>query len=127
MSGDLRRTSIKTLSLMQNVDGSAERCQTCLFPTYPHISAVDLAAYEYMDFSNQWVYFLGDLTVRQMYGEFAAILHRMQVSSSVFIFTSLGVDARKCPGTAAQGCQTRTIVQHGRSHHDAFSSNQNDV
>lgn len=27
----------------------------------------------------RWIYFLGDVTVRQIYGEFAAIVHRAQV------------------------------------------------
>ena len=67
---------------MQAINGSAERCRTCFFPTYPYVDAIDLAAYKPTDFSNQWVYFLGDVTVRQMYGEFAATMHRSQVGST---------------------------------------------
>ena len=112
---------------MQDVDGSAERCQTCLFPTYPHISAIDLATYQYMDFSNQWVYFLGDMTMRQMYGEFTAILHRMQVGSNTLVFTDFGIKVCSFPGTVAQGCQVPTTEDYEYHHHDAFSSNLYDV
>lgn len=68
--------------VLQAINGSAERCRTCFFPTYPYVDAIDLSAYKSTDFSNQWVYFLGDVTVRQMYGEFAAIVHRSQVGST---------------------------------------------
>jgi hypothetical protein len=64
---------------MQVFNGSVEPCPTCFFPTYPGIEAINLAAYKLMDLSNKWVYFSGDVTVRQMYGEFAAIVHRAQV------------------------------------------------
>ena len=37
------------------------------------------------DFSDQWVYFLGDVTVRQMYGEFAAWVHGAQVDHPVSV------------------------------------------
>ncbi|CAK0784612.1 hypothetical protein CVIRNUC_007816 [Coccomyxa viridis] len=67
----------------QAINGSAERCRTCFFPTYPYVDAIDLAAYKPTDFSNQWVYFLGDVTVRQMYGEFAATMHRSQLGQDV--------------------------------------------
>ena len=65
---------------MQGLNSSGGHCPTCLFPTYPGINGIDVAAYKQTDFSNQWVYFLGDVTVRQMYGEFAALVHRAQVS-----------------------------------------------
>ena len=68
---------------MQAINGSAERCQTCFFPTYPYVDAIDFNAYKLTDFSNKWVYFLGDVTVRQMYGEFAATVHRSQVSTTL--------------------------------------------
>ena len=86
---------------MQAINGSAERCPTCFFPTYPYIDAIDLAAYKPTDFSNQWVYFLGDVTVRQMYGEFAATVHRSQVSST----------ALSCP-SASQVVWSAQAPQH---------------
>ena len=88
MYGELRKDRLM-LTLLQTIDGSAKRCQTCLFPTYPHINAIDVAAYNHIDFSNQWVYFLGDVTVHQMYGEFSAILHRAPVGSIVLLSTTL--------------------------------------
>ncbi len=39
----------------------------------------------------RWIYFLGDVTVRQIYGEFAAIVHRAQV----------GLDLRALPATTS--------------------------
>lgn len=68
---------------MQVFNGSVEPCSTCFFPTYPGIEAISPAAYKLMDFSNKWVYFFGDVTVRQMYGEFAAIVHRAQVRTDL--------------------------------------------
>ncbi|KAK9908144.1 hypothetical protein WJX75_003271 [Coccomyxa subellipsoidea] len=36
-----------------------------------------------MDFTDTWIYFLGDVTVRQIYGEFAAIVHNAQQGEGV--------------------------------------------
>lgn len=69
--------------LVQNMNTSGAPCPTCFFPTYPGIDQIDVDAYPQADFSNQWVYFLGDVTVRQMYGEFAAWVHRAQVNHPV--------------------------------------------
>ena len=74
---------VRVCSLMQVFNGSLETCPTCFFPTYPGIEAIKPAAYKLMDFSNKWVYFFGDITVRQMYGEFAAIVHRAQVRTDL--------------------------------------------
>ena len=64
---------------LQGLNSSGGHCPTCFLPTYPGLASIDVAAYKQMDFSNQWVYFLGDITIRQMYGEFAALVHRAQV------------------------------------------------
>ena len=83
---------------MQAINGTAEHCSTCLFPTYPYIKAIDVDDYELMDFSNKWVYFLGDVTVRQMYGELAAIVHKAQVkaaSRTVFLLLN-GMHSMTC-------------------------------
>lgn len=61
------------------MSGTVELCSNCLFPTYPYASSINVKAYPPMDFSDTWVYFLGDVTVRQIYGEFAAIVHNAQV------------------------------------------------
>lgn len=54
-------------------------CKTCFFPTYPDIQSLDLTKYKPVDFTNQWIYFAGDSTLRQVYGEFYGIIHRTQV------------------------------------------------
>lgn len=53
-------------------------CKTCFFPTYPGINSLELAKYPAQDFTNQWIYFSGDSTLRQVYGEFYGIIHRTQ-------------------------------------------------
>lgn len=64
--------------LEQNPEGTL-LCKTCFYPTYPSLSDFDLAAYKPMDFSKQWIYFHGDSTLRQVYGEFYGIIHKTQV------------------------------------------------
>ena len=56
-------------------EGSSS-CRSCYFPSQsgnvpPSSSPLDL--------SNKWVYFAGDSTLRQFYGEFYGIIHRTQV------------------------------------------------
>ena len=67
------------LTSLQELNSSGGPCPTCLFPSYPGINSIDVAAHRHMDFSNQWIYFLGDISIRQMYGKFAALVHRAQV------------------------------------------------
>lgn len=62
----------------ENLNGITP-CKTCFFPAYPRINDIKLDAYKPMDFSNQWVYFHGDSTLRQVYGEFYSIIHKTQV------------------------------------------------
>ncbi len=73
----------KSFAPFQVISGTAETCATCLFPTYPYASSIDVAAYPTMDFTDRWIYFLGDVTVRQIYGEFAAIVHNAQVRQAL--------------------------------------------
>lgn len=54
-------------------------CKTCFFPTYPHVADLDLAKYPKADFTDKWIYFAGDSTLRQFFGEFYGIIHRTQV------------------------------------------------
>ena len=70
------------LLALQGLNKSGGHCATCLFPTYPGLESINVAAYKQIDFSNKWVYFLGDISIRQMYGEFAALVHRAQVRQS---------------------------------------------
>ncbi len=64
-------------------------CKTCFFPTYPGINSLDLAKYPAQDFTNQWIYFSGDSTLRQVYGEFYGIIHRTQVCAcSLLLYCS---------------------------------------
>ena len=63
----------------QSLDGIAP-CKTCFFPSYPGINSIDLDAYKPMDFTEQWIYFHGDSTLRQVYGEFYGIIHKTQVA-----------------------------------------------
>ena len=95
---------------MQAINGSAQRCQTCFFPTYPYVDAIDLAAYTPTDFSNQWVYFLGDVTVRQMYGEFAATVHRSQVGSTALLYPNASQVALSAQ--VPQHCGTDKFMSH---------------
>lgn len=67
----------------QGMSGTVERCSSCLFPTYPYASSINVTAHPPMDFSDTWVYFLGDVSVRQIYGEFAAIVHNAQLGKAV--------------------------------------------
>lgn len=63
----------------QSLDG-IEPCKTCFFPSYPGINSINLDAYKPMDFTEQWIYFHGDSTLRQVYGEFYGIIHKTQVA-----------------------------------------------
>ena len=63
----------------QSLDGT-EPCKTCFFPAYPGINSLNLDAYKPMDFTEQWIYFHGDSTLRQVYGEFYGIIHKTQVA-----------------------------------------------
>lgn len=57
-------------------------CKTCFFPTYPGINSLDLTNHQAQDFTNQWIYFSGDSTLRQVYGEFYGIIHQTQVCAT---------------------------------------------
>lgn len=46
---------------------------------YPRINGINISAYNPMDFSKQWIYFHGDSTLRQVYGEFYSVVHKTQV------------------------------------------------
>ena len=79
---------------LQGSNKTGGHCTTCLFPTYPGLESIDVATYKQMDFSDKWVYFLGDISIRQMYGEFAALVHRAQVRpASSLLQPSLGWSA----------------------------------
>lgn len=80
---------LRPFAPFQAINGTAQACATCLFPTYPYINSLDLSAYPSMDFTDRWIYFLGDVTVRQIYGEFAAIVHRAQVIYAILLRTCL--------------------------------------
>lgn len=54
-------------------------CKTCFFPRYPGINSLDLTNYPAHDFKDQWIYFSGDSTMRQVYGEIYGIVHRTKV------------------------------------------------
>ena len=107
-------------SVLQAINGSAARCQTCFFPTYPYVDAIDLSAYKPMDFSKQWVYFLGDVTVRQMYGEFTATVHRSQVSNTATL-ESLSIMAEGGGGGCILIGGPYGCVLFGRGLHDVCS------
>lgn len=64
---------------LEHVPEGVTPCKTCFFPTYPHVESLDLATYRPNDFTNKWIYFSGDSTLRQVYGEFYGIIHRTQV------------------------------------------------
>ncbi len=64
-------------------------CKTCFFPTFPGINSLDLAKYPAQDFTNQWIYFSGDSTLRQVYGEFYGIIHRTQVCACRLLLCDL--------------------------------------
>ena len=60
-----------------------EPCKTCLFPSFPGISSINLDAYKPIDFTDQWIYFHGDSTLRQVYGKIRGILDEKEVVLSL--------------------------------------------
>lgn len=104
--------------LVQKMNTSGAPCPTCFFPTYPGIDRINVDAYPQADFSNQWVYFLGDVTVRQMYGEFAAWVHRAQVNhpvlSLIHLYKSRTLEFEERKEAASDGlhvhCNTCAIL-----------------
>lgn len=65
-----------------------EPCKSCFFPTYPGLNSFELAKYPAQDFDNQWIYFSGDSTLRQVYGEFYGIIHRTQVCACSLLLSA---------------------------------------
>ena len=88
----------------QSLDG-IEPCKTCFFPSYPGIDSINLDAYKPMDFTEQWIYFHGDSTLRQVYGEFYGIIHKTQVA----LFPKVKVKAA-CVSNAMSPVYTLTIL-----------------
>ena len=62
----------------RSIDGLPP-CKTCFFPTYPDIDKINVSHYKPLDLSHEWIYFHGDSTLRQVYGEFYSIVHKTQV------------------------------------------------
>ena len=54
-------------------------CKTCFFPSFPGINSINLDAYKPMDFTGEWIYFHGDSTLRQVYGEVRGIIDEKEV------------------------------------------------
>ena len=61
---------------LEHIGKGVSNCPTCYFPIANSLSPAD---YEPLDFSNKWVYFAGDSTLRQFYGEFVGVLLQKQV------------------------------------------------
>ena len=56
-----------------------EPCRTCFFPSFPGINSINLDAHKSMDFTGKWIYFHGDSTLRQVYGEVRGIIEEKEV------------------------------------------------
>lgn len=59
--------------------GQPTSCKTCFIPRVGHNNSLNPADYPKVDLSDNWLYFAGDSTLRQLYGEFYGIIHRSQV------------------------------------------------
>ena len=60
-------------------DGTALACKTCLFPNSAATASSTHQPGMTLDFSDKWIYFLGDVTLRQVYGELAAAVVNAEV------------------------------------------------
>lgn len=69
------------LQAYRTPDASTPPCKGCLFPTYPGLTGIQPERVRLLDLRDKWIYFLGDVTLRQMYGEFAALVHTSQVKA----------------------------------------------
>ena len=58
-------------------DVAALACKTCIFPNSDATTSSTQGMT--LDFTDKWIYFLGDVTLRQMYGEVAATVLNAQV------------------------------------------------
>lgn len=63
----------------RSFDGSALACKTCIFPNSAATASSTHQAGMTLDFTDKWIYFLGDVTLRQVYGEVAAAVANAQV------------------------------------------------
>ena len=83
----------------RSFDGSALACKTCIFPNSAATASSTHQPGVTLDFTDKWIYFLGDVTLRQVYGEVAAAVANAQVGSQhVPILTPI---LMLCPGNAA--------------------------
>ena len=62
--------------------GQPTSCKTCFVPRVGHNNTLKPADYPKVDLSDNWLYFAGDSTLRQLYGEFYGIIHRSTVRHS---------------------------------------------
>lgn len=49
---DAEICDVRPLVPFQAINGTAEGCATCLFPTYPYINSVDVSAFPLMDLTD---------------------------------------------------------------------------
>jgi len=49
---DADTCDVRPLMPFQAINGTAEGCATCLFPTYPYINSVDVSAFPLMDLTD---------------------------------------------------------------------------
>ena len=58
---------------------AAAACQTCVFPVYQRVKGMENTDVFSLDLTNQWVYFFGDSTTRQLHEQFTAYMDSSQV------------------------------------------------
>ena len=60
---------------------SAARCKTCLLPAFPAVKHIERAQHHMLNMHDKQLLFFGDMTLRQMHGEFAGLAHGARVST----------------------------------------------
>ena len=63
---------------LAHLDKGMSSCHTCYFPAN---GSMNPSEYGTIDFSNKWIYFAGDSTLRQVWGQFKAVLEEAQVQN----------------------------------------------
>jgi hypothetical protein len=66
---------------LAHVGKGVSSCKSCYFPIADSLTPSE---YEPLDFTNKWVYFAGDSTLRQFYGEFVGVLLQKQVGCQLW-------------------------------------------
>ena len=69
---------------------AAAACRTCVFPVYQRVKGMDASQVLGLDLTDQWVYFYGDSTMRQLHAEFMAYMDSSQVGCQRLVMLCVG-------------------------------------